>query len=280
MLAIYLALFKMGERWAAWILETKKEREEVAKVIQTSLFMMKKAIKSDAELISSGTGKETDVERKALLDAIKNSSKLLKNVAKARLEVILDAESLTEVLATKAAPPRGYAEALKAKKPERKDAYKVVTDATLKSARYVSEHAGIHQVLEDVEAIIKKSEADQAEGEISEMFTQVDPAIRFKCGVTCKTFVDPQRLAGCGHTFSKSALLSILRSAKLAAVKCPKSGCNKSFKETDLIPDEELAADVARYNLEQSGASGAGKKRKHGKDEGEAIDEYDEIDFL
>lgn len=269
--------------YASWILEIKKDREEVAKVIQGSLFAVKKAITSDAELISSGTGKETDAERKALLDTIRNSSKLLRNVAKARLEVILDADSLTEVLATKTAPPRGYAEALKAKKSERIDAYKVVSDATLKSARYRSEHAGHHQVLEDVEALIKKSEANQAEGELSELYTQVDPTLRFKCGVTRALMIDPQRLAGCGHTFSKRGILSVLKKSHQAVGKCPKSGCNKPFKESDLIPDEELAADIARYNLELSGggsSSAVGKKRKHDKNEGEVIDEDDEVDIL
>ena len=116
--------------------------------------------------------------------------------------------------------------------------------------------------------VVAANGADQAEGEVSEIYTEVDPKIRFKCALTRLVYVDPQRLAGCGHTFSKSGLLNILKKSRQAENKavCPAVGCKKPFKESDLIPDEKLAADIARYNSEQSrsgSSSAAGRKRKH-----------------
>ena len=123
--------------------------------------------------------------------------------------------------------------------------------------------------------VFAADEVDEEEGEVAEMYTQVDPTLRFKCGITRALMIDPQRLAGCGHTFSKRGILSVLKKSQQEGAKCPKSGCNKPLKESDLILHEEMAADIARYNLELSG-----KKRKLDKKEGEVIDVDDEVDIL
>jgi hypothetical protein len=86
--------------------------------------------------------------------------------------------------------------------------------------------------------------------------------------------VDPYKITTCGHSFSKAAVHQIVKAAGSSKLsKCPKAGCNKPFKESDLIKDEELAEELARY---KSAVSGGHKRMRSQQDEGEVIDDDDE----
>jgi SUMO ligase MMS21 Smc5/6 complex component len=52
----------------------------------------------------------------------------------------------------------------------------------------------------------------------------------------------------CGHSFSEEAIRQSFRGSTSVAKKCPTSGCNKSFKLTDLKPDPALAKKVKNWN--------------------------------
>lgn len=265
----------------SWVTELRKDKDEVMKVLQTSLFSVKKSIKSDSDLIRCGNDRETDAERKVLLEALKTTTKPLTTLVKARLGLVLDSNNLIEILATKTAPPDGFAQALKVKMSERPAVYKNLTDGTLKSDVFKSEHLSDYQCLKDVEVIIKQSENSLAEGDVSELYSQVDPALKFKCSFTKVLMVDPYKITTCGHSFSKAAVHQIVKAAGSSKLsKCPKAGCNKPFKESDLIKDEELAEELARYKSISSGkisSSAAGHKRMRSQqDEGEVIDDDDD----
>ena len=51
----------------------------------------------------------------------------------------------------------------------------------------------------------------------------------------------------CGHSFSEEAIRQTFRGSASVAKKCPASGCNKSFKLTDLAPNKELAKKVKNW---------------------------------
>jgi len=66
---------------------------------------------------------------------------------------------------------------------------------------------------------------------------------------------DPQRVTVlctsrkvCGHSFSEEAIRQTFRGSTSVAKKCPASGCNKTFKLTDLTPDAALAKKVRNWN--------------------------------
>jgi E3 SUMO-protein ligase NSE2 len=68
-------------------------------------------------------------------------------------------------------------------------------------------------------------------------------------------FCIPQNFTGCcnsrkvcGHSFSEDAIRQTFRGSPSVAKKCPASGCNKSFRLTDLVKDATLAKKVRNWN--------------------------------
>jgi hypothetical protein len=263
--------------------EVDKEKFEMVKALQNSFFAMKKSIAADTGSIRIND-QETDEQRAVVVEGIKKNSKSVSICIKAKIDYELDVKNLNEILASKVVPHLGFGEALKAKKANRPNVYKLVTDATLKSDLCKKEYKSDYQCVLDVEALVLKSENLLKDGDISEMFTQVDPTQRFFCPIYKTLMIEPQLNTVCGHKYSKKGIFTILKKNG-AEAKCPFPGCNKPLREENLILDEELVADIAEYKKSQLGfggsSSAAGRKRMREKDNGgEVIDDNDDDDAL
>lgn len=51
----------------------------------------------------------------------------------------------------------------------------------------------------------------------------------------------------CGHSFSEAAIRESFRSARGGSIKCPASGCTRSFTLANCKPDKELAKKVKAW---------------------------------
>jgi hypothetical protein len=263
--------------------ELNNERLEIVKALQESFYAMKKSIATDTDCIRI-TDQETDEQRAVIVEGIKKNSKSASICIRAKIDYDLDVKNLNEILASKIVPHLGFGEALQAKKVNRPNVYKVVTDATLKSDLCQREFKSEYQGVLDVEALVLKSEKTLKDGDVTEQFSQVNPIQRFLCPIFKKIMVEPQLNTACGHKFSKMAIFKFLKSQG-AAAKCPFSGCNRPLREENLILDEELVADIAEFKKSQLGfggsSSAAGRKRMREKeDEGDVIDDNDDDDEL
>ncbi len=56
----------------------------------------------------------------------------------------------------------------------------------------------------------------------------------------------------CGHSFSRDALQQFFKGERTQ--ECPTSGCNKSFKFSDCVPDDALAKKVKAHQRRQRAA--------------------------
>ena len=65
-----------------------------------------------------------------------------------------------------------------------------------------------------------------------------------KCPITQKEMEDPVKSKLCNHTYSRYGILQHIenRSKNNRQAICPVGGCQQSVKETDLVPDEQMAA--------------------------------------
>jgi len=70
----------------------------------------------------------------------------------------------------------------------------------------------------------------------------------YTCPITLTPLVDPMTSQVCGHSFSEEAIRQTFRGSPSVPKKCPASGCNKSFKLTDLRRDTALAKKVRNWN--------------------------------
>jgi len=61
----------------------------------------------------------------------------------------------------------------------------------------------------------------------------------YKDPLTLTIFVDPYTSQVCGHSFSKESIMSYMSGKR--SVKCPATGCDKTFYTNDLKPNKELA---------------------------------------
>ncbi|KAG2198708.1 hypothetical protein INT47_005393 [Mucor saturninus] len=69
--------------------------------------------------------------------------------------------------------------------------------------------------------------------------------ISLKCPLTTTWLEDPVTSTVCKHSFSKAAILDLMRQSG-GSVVCPVSGCNKGIVPTYLINDEIMAERVTR----------------------------------
>ncbi|KAG6877751.1 hypothetical protein C0993_004254 [Termitomyces sp. T159_Od127] len=67
----------------------------------------------------------------------------------------------------------------------------------------------------------------------------------YNCPITLTLLVDPVTSNMCKHSFSKAAILQSFRGNE--AIKCPASGCTKTFTRANLKPDKGLAKRVKAY---------------------------------
>lgn len=56
----------------------------------------------------------------------------------------------------------------------------------------------------------------------------------------------------CGHSFSRDALQQYFKGGR--AEKCPSTGCTKSFRLSDCLPDEALAKKAKAHQRRQRAA--------------------------
>jgi len=72
-----------------------------------------------------------------------------------------------------------------------------------------------------------------------------------RCPLSLHPMVDPRELP-CGHIFSKIALTQFISSKKTtwgtACLRCPQSGCNKIFKESEIKVARAMVKRIGRIN--------------------------------
>ncbi|RCI04789.1 hypothetical protein CU098_002546, partial [Rhizopus stolonifer] len=74
--------------------------------------------------------------------------------------------------------------------------------------------------------------------------------ISLKCPLTTTWFEEPVTNAGCKHTFSKSAILSLLQKSNV--IRCPIPGCNSYIQKNTLSPDEMMVDRVKRAKARET----------------------------
>ncbi|CAG8575621.1 7896_t:CDS:2 [Diversispora eburnea] len=68
------------------------------------------------------------------------------------------------------------------------------------------------------------------------------------CPITTLLFEEPVTGKVCKHTYSKDAILQLIRRNRNAVV-CPVAGCDKHIMEHDLLPNKRIERKVARYRV-------------------------------
>lgn len=68
----------------------------------------------------------------------------------------------------------------------------------------------------------------------------------FKCPLTKRFYEDPVTSTVCHHSFSRAAILEVIRNQEKAMVKCPIPACSKHFGVRNLQPNKELAERAKR----------------------------------
>jgi len=62
----------------------------------------------------------------------------------------------------------------------------------------------------------------------------------FKCPLTMTVLDNPMTSSVCGHSFSATAIRDYLGTSRVTKKKCPASGCNKWFSQSDLKSNKDL----------------------------------------
>ncbi|KAJ7505425.1 hypothetical protein B0H11DRAFT_1796168 [Mycena galericulata] len=86
----------------------------------------------------------------------------------------------------------------------------------------------------------------------------------YKCPLMMTLLKDPLTSSVCKHSFSGDAIREMFKNQR-GALKCPASGCSKSFTLADCKPDPELARKVKAYERRQA-------RRQDDSDAEEVID--------
>ncbi|KAJ9057014.1 hypothetical protein DSO57_1026502 [Entomophthora muscae] len=74
----------------------------------------------------------------------------------------------------------------------------------------------------------------------------------FKCPLTTTWYKDPVTSQGCKHTFSKDAIMELIRSSHNDGIDCPVTGCNKRVSQRSLKPNNDLMRRLERARALQS----------------------------
>lgn len=76
----------------------------------------------------------------------------------------------------------------------------------------------------------------------------VDGAKTFICPLTKRRLVDPVKAKGCGHVFSREAILNLIGNAR--QIKCPVAGCSQIIRKNELETDYEMQHAMKRENIQ------------------------------
>lgn len=75
--------------------------------------------------------------------------------------------------------------------------------------------------------------------EEEEEMTVAQERVSYKCPLSGTYFEDPVTSQVCNHTFSKQAIFAI--TPRRGTITCPIPGCQHSFGQGDLVPNEDIA---------------------------------------
>jgi len=109
---------------------------------------------------------------------------------------------------------------------------------------YEAQHPGA--AIPPISEFISREDGDDSDDEDELEMGGVTQS--YTCPITLTPLVAPMTSQICGHSFSEEAIRQSFRGSTSVAKKCPTSGCNKSFKLTDLKPDPALAKKVKNWN--------------------------------
>jgi len=70
-----------------------------------------------------------------------------------------------------------------------------------------------------------------------------------KCPITKLIFENPVINKGCGHSYSKDAILNLLRQNKNKPMACPVTGCSSKITAKSLERDLDMEANVEKEKL-------------------------------
>ncbi|KAL1914848.1 uncharacterized protein VTP21DRAFT_7940 [Calcarisporiella thermophila] len=74
------------------------------------------------------------------------------------------------------------------------------------------------------------------------------------CPITQSLLKDPVTSTKCRHSYSKDAILGLMRQYNRAmSIQCPISGCEQMLSPNDLRPDKSLARRIARHLAQEAG---------------------------
>lgn len=68
----------------------------------------------------------------------------------------------------------------------------------------------------------------------------------FKCPLTATWFEDPVTSSDCSHTFSRAAIVELLRASPNGLISCPITGCSKNLSSNVLKPNAGLVRRMGR----------------------------------
>ncbi|KAF9468565.1 hypothetical protein BDZ94DRAFT_1208718 [Collybia nuda] len=111
---------------------------------------------------------------------------------------------------------------------------------------------GIHEVqfpdkpLPPITDCIPKEDGDESDDD--EELEMGGVTQNYLCPITLTLLQDPLTSDICGHSFSGDAIRSTFRGAHGGSVKCPASGCNKTFKLLDLKLNKDLAKKAKNWD--------------------------------
>lgn len=63
------------------------------------------------------------------------------------------------------------------------------------------------------------------------------------CQLTQRPFEAPMKNPDCGHVYSQSAIVNMLRGS---SAPCPIAGCSKHVRASNLVPDESMMLRLER----------------------------------
>ncbi|KAF9013463.1 hypothetical protein BDQ17DRAFT_1404952 [Cyathus striatus] len=126
-----------------------------------------------------------------------------------------------------------------------------------KQQAYIEFKSGIHEVIRGtpmppITEFIPKEDGDDSDddddlevGGVTQTYT---------CPLTLRLLENPMTSMVCAHSFSGDAIKQSFRGA-VRSIKCPATGCTKSFKLTDLIEDKDLEKKVKAHKRRQDRAA-------------------------
>ncbi|KAJ7134449.1 hypothetical protein C8R44DRAFT_977037 [Mycena epipterygia] len=127
----------------------------------------------------------------------------------------------------------------------------------LKNEQYVAFKEAIYEVdhhgsaMPPITDFIPREPGDESDDDDDVIMGGVTQ--EYKCPLMMTLLKDPLTSSVCKHSFSGAAIKEMFK-VNRGALKCPASGCSKSFTLADCKPDPELARKVKAYERRQARA--------------------------